>query len=190
MRAVIGRTGLPVPTQPLARPAHWPARPPRAEWTSPIQPAPDQSAARAAERAAADAAARAELAAVKAARTAREAAEAEVRRRRPDLPVEAIVAAYAKGRGMREIADDYGVSRRVIGARLKAAGVTLRPPGGKAKIELAEHGDYIRAAWTDPQVSTQQIADRLGIHRDTVRAIARTLALGPRPRPGTRRPRA
>lgn len=182
MRAITGRVGLQVPTRPLVRPPHWPARLPRE--TSSTSPIRLQVVPTAAERAATeDAAAAAARATAKASRTPPPKVA--------DLPLDAIIAAYEAGRSLRDIAAEHGVTRRVISARLKVAGVPLRRPGGQASPDLAglvtEHGDYVRVAWADPGLSIQQIADRIGVHRDVAKAIARTLGLPPRNRPGTRR---
>jgi len=152
--AVIATDGIPVPTAPWIRPAHWPARPQRSAWTSPIpRPAADDEAALAATRRAERAAAapaprparnapaktarqRAERAprttppkspaAPRAVRPAKPAAAPRPRTRKLD-PVEVVRLYVDEQQSLTDIARVFDATPQSVRACLVTAGVARRP---------------------------------------------------------------
>jgi len=66
------------------------------------------------------------------------------------LPVVEIVGHYARGSSMATIAKMFGVAKRTIDVRLKAAGVHMRPRNHRPRLHIAGYG-YLAAISRDGQ---------------------------------------
>lgn len=84
---------------------------------------------------------------------------------------EEVVAAYAAGRSIARIAEDFGMGVPTVRKQLVAAGATIRPkPSGRPAGVHAERDAKI-AALRDQGLSQSVIAERMGIAANSVRLI-------------------
>lgn len=96
-------------------------------------------------------------------------ARKRTRERRPDLSgaaptAEELVAEYAAGIGSYRLARRYGLSPATVRARLRAAGVQLRPPRQVARGPSPEEVARLR----DEGVSVRELARRFGVSHVTI----------------------
>lgn len=70
---------------------------------------------------------------------------------------------------LAEIAERAGCSRAAVGKRLRQAGITARPRGGRARpLDESDVADRIRDLYVEQGLSVVEIARRLGRSRDWV----------------------
>lgn len=206
---VVAQGAVDLPTEPAARPAHWPKRPDRTAWTSPIAaPAPVDQQAAAQARATTAAA---ERAAVQAAAADTRAQHARLRRQqRQDAPARPVPAARPKPGPRKPAAprqapsgpvENHAAGRRpgVLDsdeveqlvdaglARMTPAVPLATPPAPQPKTP--RRGPSARAEiarlYVDEGLDGQQIADRLGMPYGTVYSNLRAAGVQMRPGPKT-----
>ncbi len=100
---------------------------------------------------------------------------------------ESLVAEYAAGASTYELAERYGVRRDTVTARLKRAGVEVRPGAAVALDEAAER--RVATLYRDG-LSMRSIARQLGVSDNTILKALRAQGVPSRPQMGGKKKRA
>lgn len=201
--AITARGSVDLPTEPTARPAHWPAKP-RTAWTSPIVLKPADESTAAAERAAAQATAadeRRRLAAIRkrpakaatppvqarpAARTTPAAPKPRPPRQAAPKPAPKPAPPPARRPGVLDPAEveqlvEAGLARMTPAAPLDAQAV----PRERAPRAVPAHRAEIVRLYTVELLDGRQISERLGMPYATVYSNLRAAGVQMRPPPRT-----
>src|SRR4051794_4959075 len=98
------------------------------------------------------------------------------------IDIDALTANYISGASLRELAAAADCSPGTVRARLLAAGVELRPKGGRVRYPLLEDVEWLRRRYMAERASSGTIARELGCTQEAALDALRRHAIPVRDR--------